>query len=124
MPPDVIVECDRCHREVARMSWREDGLGARVAIDGAHRTPDDTPAYVGRRPHRYGTSTSRPGAFLLQTDLAMVDPSRPITGRETIVCHGRKHPRYPRVTTDESRTRAYWAAVAAGRTRIGMREIR
>src|SRR6266545_1655839 len=116
--PVVIVECDRCHREVTRMSFHLDGLGARVVL-GGYRVPDDTPAHVGNRPSRYATRTSRGGAFILQSDESWVDPSKPVTGRETLVCHGRKHPRYPRVTTEESRTRAYWAAVAAGRTRIG-----
>ena len=71
------------------------------------------------RAHRYRADRgARPGAFILPAD----GPAG-FTGREKLVCIGRRHPRYQRVVAWESAGRAYYAAVAAGRASVGLREI-
>jgi hypothetical protein len=95
-----------------------------VRVDGARISGGDESRYWagvlrGPRAHRYRAAPSaRPGAFILPADAPGA-----VTGREKLVCIGRKHPRHERVVTAESAKRAYHAAVAAGRDRIGLREI-
>ena len=58
---------------------------------------------AGPRAHRYRADRgARPGAFILPADAPGI-----ITGREKLVCIGRRHPRYERVVTWESAARAY-----------------
>ncbi len=95
-----------------------------VYIDGARINGGDESRYwagvlAGPRTHRYRADRlQRPGAFILPADA-----SGPITGREKLVCIGRKHKRYQRIVTRESAERAHSAAAAAGRTSIRLSEI-
>ena len=123
----VSVVCDRCGRPGWRLEISE--LTGEVRVDG-DRIDGDGSRYwagvlAGRRAHRYRANghsprvgTGRPGAFILPADAPGA-----IAGREKLVCIGRRHPRYERIVTWESTERAYWVAVAAGHTRIGMHEI-
>lgn len=119
----VAVVCDRCHRP----GWRLEvsPMTGEVRVDGARIADGDLSRYwagvlAGRRAHRYQAQAGagRPGAFILPADAPGTR-----TGREKLVCIGRRHPRYQRIVTWESIGRAYRAAVAAGRDRIGLREI-
>jgi len=127
----VTVECDRCRRPGW---WLEvSPLNGEVCVYGA-RSPyaDGSPSWAaflsGPRTHRYqaapatptaaGEPKMRPGAFILSAD-----PAGGYGDRHKLVCIGRKHKQYVRVVTAENVERAYHAAVAAGRDRIGMREI-
>ena len=119
----VTVTCDRCGRPGWRLEVSE--LTGEVRIDGARIGGGDTEPYwagvlAGRRAHRYRADRgARPGAFILPAD----GPAG-FTGREKLVCIGRRHPRYERVVTWASAERSYRAAVAAGRASIGLGEIR
>jgi hypothetical protein len=118
----VTVVCDRCHRPGWRLEISE--LTGEVRIDGARIDGADGSRYWdgvlrGRRAHRYRAAGAvRPGAWIQPADAPGT-----IKGREQLICAGSRHPRYQRVVTLESATRAYWAAVAAGRASIGLREI-
>jgi len=122
MPRVVAVECDRCHRPGWTIGVSE--LTGRIVLDG-HRLPDGESQYwqgVLSQPsaHRYRQSQhyGRAGAFIIPATRL------PDYGtREKLVCIGRKHPRYERVVTEPAIAAAYKAAVAADRSRIGMREI-
>jgi hypothetical protein len=116
----VSVVCDRCRRR----GWQLVRLETGVYIDGNRVGGGDTsPYWAGflrsRHAHRYRAGDgARAGAFILPAD----GPAGYGT-RDKLVCIGRKHPRYERVVTRESAERSYHAAVAAGRTSIGLREI-
>jgi hypothetical protein len=118
----VTVECDRCHRPGWQLVVSE--VSGDVVIDGARIAGADGSGYWagvldGPRAHRYVVANDvRPGAFILPAD-----GSAGYGTRDKLVCIGRRHRRYERVVTSESAGRAYHAAVAAGRTRISMREI-
>ena len=118
----VAVTCDWCRRPGWRLEVSE--MTGEVRIAGAIIAGGDTEPYwagvlAGPRAHRYRADRgARPGAFILPADAPGT-----ITGREKLVCIGRRHPRYERVVTWESAGRAYHAAVAAGRASIGLREI-
>jgi hypothetical protein len=118
----VTVVCDRCNRpgwqlEVSPLTGEVCISGARIA--GADGSRYWAAVLGGPRAHRYrAAQDARPGAFILPAD----GPAGYGT-RDKLVCIGRKHPRYERVVTSESAKRAYQAAVAAGLTRIGLREI-
>ena len=119
----VAVVCDRCHRP----GWRlEVGpASGEVIVNGNRIAGADGSRYWagvlgGPRAHRYRPGVgARAGAFILPAE----GPETAYGGRDKLVCIGRRHPRYERVVTSESAGRAYRAAVAAGRTRIGLREI-
>ena len=65
------------------------------------------------------TVLHRPGAFILPAD----DAPGAHSGREKLVCIGRRHPRYQRIVTWESAERAYRSAVDAGKASIRLSEI-
>jgi hypothetical protein len=96
-----------------------------VHIDGARISGGDTSPYWAsvlrsRHAHRYRAGDgSRAGAFILPAD-----GSAGYGTRDKLVCIGRRHPRYERVVTSASAERAYRAAVASGRSSIGLCEIR
>ncbi len=120
----VTVICGRCGRP--GWSLEVSDVTGEVVIGGARIAGgDDSPywARVLRSPsaHRYQADSlpgHRPGAFILPAD----GPAG-YGSRQKLVCIGRKHPRYERVVTQASAERSYRAAVAAGRTRIGLSEI-
>jgi hypothetical protein len=119
----VTVECDRCHRPGWWLEVSE--ATGDVFVDGARIGGADGSRYWaavlgGPRAHRYQLDEhgARPGAFVLTAD-----PAGGYGDRHKLICIGRRHPRYERVITSESAARAYHAAVAAGRDRIGLREI-
>jgi hypothetical protein len=123
----VDVVCDRCHRP----GWQlvVSNVTGDVVIDGnriGFGLGDADPGTMAmlRRPgaNRWNAdphSPGRAGAFILFAS----DTEGPSSYREKLVCIGRKHPRYERVVTHDRAARAYRAAVSAGRTRIGLREI-
>jgi hypothetical protein len=117
----VTVVCDRCRRPGWQLVPSETG----VYVDGARIGGGDASAYWAsvlrsRGAHRYRAGDgSRPGAFILPAD-----GSAGYGTRDKLICIGRKHPRYERVVTSASAQRAYRAAVASGRSSIGLREIR
>jgi hypothetical protein len=118
----VTVVCDRCGRPGWRLEVSE--LNGEVVIDGTRLSGADGSRYWsavlrGRGAHRYPGRGARPGAFIVPADGPAAFGSR-----DKLVCIGRKHPRYERVVTQASAERSYRAAVAAGRTSIGMREVR
>ena len=120
----VSVVCDRCQRPGWQLVVSE--VTGDVVIDGARIGGGDGSPYWaavlgGPSAHRYQAqaATGRSGAFILPAD----GPETCYGGRDKLVCIGRRHPRYERVVTRESAARAYLAAAAAGRTRIGMCEI-
>jgi hypothetical protein len=119
----VTVVCDRCHRPGWSLEVSE--INGDVVINGARISGADNGspywAKVLRSPgaHRYrARRDGRPGAFILTAD----GPAGYGT-RDKLVCIGRRHPRYERVVTSASAERAYQAAIASGRTSIGLREI-
>lgn len=123
----VTVICDRCRRPGWRLETGPVTGGVMIAgdrIGGADGSAYWDGVLRGRGAHRYrasGTSrTGRPGAFILPADNLAAGQ---FDERWKLVCIGRKHPRYERVITRESAERAYRDAVAAGRDRIGLREI-
>ena len=119
----VTVECDRCHRPGWSLEISE--ITGDVVVSGAGIAGADGSRYWaavlgGPRAHRYQPDKygARPGAFILPAD-----PAGGYGDRHKLVCIGRRHPRYERVVTAGSAERAYHAAIAAGRDRIGLREI-
>jgi hypothetical protein len=118
----VTVVCDRCQRPGWRLEVSE--ITGDVVVDGARiGDGDSSPSLAsflrGPRAHRYpAASDERPGAFILTAD----GPAGYGT-RDKLVCIGRRHTRYERVVTSEKAACAYRAAVAEGRTRIGLHEI-
>jgi hypothetical protein len=114
----VTVTCDRCGRPGWRLEVSE--ISGDVVVGGARIGPDSAPlaSRAGHRAHAYRLPGERAGAFILTAD----GPAGYGT-RDKLVCVGRRHPRYERVVTSASAERAYRAAVAEGRTRIGLQEI-
>ncbi len=122
--PVVEVECDRCHRPGWRLEVGE--FTGSVRIDGARvQGHDGDPAWaavLAGPAHRFNADPAagtRAGAFIVPAD----GPETAFGGRVKLVCIGRKHRPYERVVTAERASRAYHAAIEAGRMSIGLREI-
>jgi hypothetical protein len=128
-PAIVIIECDRCHREVAMLVVNDAG---RVVLDGPRVTDlaaDDSDywrtviaspsghTYRPRGAARWAALPGRrmrPGAYILNADIGMLER------RVKLICVGRRHGVYERTVTGIEATYAR----AEGRdARIGMRDV-
>lgn len=128
----IVVECDRCRRPVAELVEYADGLGDRVVLQGprigdrgAEQSPYwrsilDGPEARSYMPDTQGPFAGRTGGVILDAPNGQDD----FSGRSKIRCTGRKHPRHEVTVTGVAITTTYHRAVAAGLSRIGMREIR
>ena len=114
----IIVECHRCHRPVARLALqdgRAEFLGTTVAENG--NPGGALTADVGQRIGRWA---ARVGDL---PDATVAPGSAMSTGRKTIG-HASGHCNERRTVTLEARTAAYHRAIAAGRTRISLLDLR
>jgi hypothetical protein len=116
----LIVECDRCHRPLLEVAQFGQIVSAVRSADGTRTGATMLPG--GIRPStRWSSSTAVADSTRPVDDTA----TNPVSGRFKVVCvHRRGVPRTEQPVTAASLRDAYDRAAKAGRTRIGLREIR
>jgi hypothetical protein len=113
----ITVECHRCHRPIALLHLHEgraEPLGTTVAENG---DPGGVlTVSVGQRKGRWASQ-------VISTDASVAQDSAMATGRITLAhVSGRCKERQP--VTSEARTAAYHRAVAAGKKRISLLDLK
>ncbi len=117
--PIVEIKCDRCRRPVVFVQcWVDDEGYDRMLFhrDRFGREPlSINPDFLR---HRYAKNTgTRVGSEMLDAD------QHAEMNRYRLACKGRKHPAYEQIVTRQNLHRAHAAAVAAGKSSVGMVEV-
>jgi hypothetical protein len=114
----VVVECPRCHRPVCRLSWSDDHADVLGTVYAENGDPGGTlNTYQGGRVPKWATR-------VIFTEPDAPPGSSSSIGRKTIrhVCAHRRVQTQP--VTQAALTATYRRAVAAGRNRVSLLDLR